>query len=98
AIESISEQLQKELPGLRGFGIRNLKNMRTFYEEWQDFFNSAAVAAELKSDTQKFCVNKLTRVSWNSLFKGMKILWVWQPTRQLRMCEKYFQPKRNYVK
>lgn len=52
AIESISEQLQKELPGLRGFGIRNLKNMRTFYEEWQDFFNSAATAAELKSDTQ----------------------------------------------
>ena len=52
AIEAISEQLQKELPGLRGFGIRNLKNMRTFYEEWQDFFNSAAVAAELKSDRQ----------------------------------------------
>ncbi|MDE5609905.1 MAG: PDDEXK nuclease domain-containing protein [Bacteroidales bacterium] len=52
AIEAISEQLQKELPGLRGFGIRNLKNMRTFYEEWQDFFNSAAVAAELKADTQ----------------------------------------------
>ncbi len=52
AIEAISEQLQKELPGLRGFGIRNLKNMRTFYEEWQDFFNSAATAAELKADTQ----------------------------------------------
>ena len=52
AIEAISEQLQKELPGLRCFGIRNLKNMRTFYEEWQDFFNSAAVAAELKADTQ----------------------------------------------
>ncbi len=47
AIESISEQLQRELPGLRGFGARNLKNMRIFYEEWELCFNSAATAAEL---------------------------------------------------
>lgn len=47
AIESISEQLQRELPGLRGFGARNLKNMRIFYEEWELCFNSAVVAAEL---------------------------------------------------
>ena len=48
AIERISEQLQRELPGLRGFGARNMKNMRTFYEEWQSSLNSAAVAAELR--------------------------------------------------
>lgn len=36
AIEVISEQLQKELPGLRGFSSTNLKNMRLFYEAWQD--------------------------------------------------------------
>lgn len=47
AIERISEQLQKELPGLRGFGARNLKNMRFFYEEWESLLNSAAVAGEL---------------------------------------------------
>lgn len=34
AIDRISEQLQKELPGLRGFGVRQIKNMRSFYEEW----------------------------------------------------------------
>lgn len=34
AIAAISEQLQKELPGLRGFGSSSLKNMRQFYEEW----------------------------------------------------------------
>ena len=34
AIEAISEQLDKELPGLKGFSARNLRNMRTFYEEW----------------------------------------------------------------
>lgn len=34
-IEAISEQLRKELPGLRGFSAANLRKMRTFYEEWQ---------------------------------------------------------------
>lgn len=34
AIDAISEQLQKEMPGLRGFSARNLRNMRLFYEEW----------------------------------------------------------------
>ena len=36
AIESISAMLQQELSGLRGFSSTNLKNMRTFYEEWAD--------------------------------------------------------------
>ena len=35
ALEAISEQLRKELPGLRGFSAMNLKLMRLFYEEWQ---------------------------------------------------------------
>ena len=34
ALEYISEQLQRELPGLRGFSASNLKQMRGFYEEW----------------------------------------------------------------
>ena len=34
ALETISNRLQKELPGLRGFSGRNLQYMRTFYEEW----------------------------------------------------------------
>jgi predicted nuclease of restriction endonuclease-like (RecB) superfamily len=36
AIESISEQLQGEIPGLRGFSPTNMKNMRIFFEEWSD--------------------------------------------------------------
>ena len=31
AIETISRQLSAELPGLKGFSARNLRNMRTFY-------------------------------------------------------------------
>lgn len=37
AIESISERLQQELPGLRGFSPANIKRMRQFYEEWQPY-------------------------------------------------------------
>lgn len=34
-LEAISAQLRKELPGLRGFSVPNLRKMRLFYEEWQ---------------------------------------------------------------
>ena len=34
AIETISDQLSRELPGLRGFSASNIKNMRQFFEEW----------------------------------------------------------------
>ena len=49
AIETISEQLRKELPGLRGFSARNIKNMRTFFEEWHmiEQYNSAVTTAEI---------------------------------------------------
>ncbi|MBQ6209055.1 MAG: DUF1016 family protein [Prevotella sp.] len=38
AIDRISEQLQKELPGLRGFSGTSIKKMRQFYEEWSETF------------------------------------------------------------
>ena len=49
AIDTISEQLRKELPGLRGFSARNIKNMRTFFEEWRmiEHQNSAVATAEI---------------------------------------------------
>lgn len=34
ALEAISQQLRKELPGLKGFSATSMKNMRKFYEEW----------------------------------------------------------------
>src|SRR4249919_341714 len=33
-LQNISADLQKELPGLRGFSFRNLKNMRKFFEAY----------------------------------------------------------------
>ena len=49
AIESISRQLQKELPGLRGFSVTNIKNMRSFYEEWSPIINRQPLADENKT-------------------------------------------------
>jgi len=48
AIEAISQQLQKELPGLRGFSATNIKYMRSFYEEWSPVVNRQPMADENK--------------------------------------------------
>ena len=40
AIEAISKQLQGEISCLRGFSPTNMKNMRTFYEEWSAEFSA----------------------------------------------------------
>lgn len=54
AIKSISEQLRKELPGLRGFSETSLKKMREFYEEWNHVINnSPAMAGELTEVKEK---------------------------------------------
>ena len=39
AIDALSNQLQVELPGLRGFSATNIKNMRAFFEFWADDFS-----------------------------------------------------------
>lgn len=53
AIDRISEMLQKELPGLRGFSTRSIKNMRQFYEEWQPIVNRQPLAADSELDEKQ---------------------------------------------
>lgn len=50
AIKAISEQLQKEVPGLTGFGVSNIRNMRQFYEEWAEIVNYQPAAGALPVD------------------------------------------------
>jgi predicted nuclease of restriction endonuclease-like (RecB) superfamily len=38
AIDALSERLQVELPGLRGFSAASIKYMRQFFEEWANWF------------------------------------------------------------
>ena len=48
AIETISQQLKAELPGLRGFSATSIKNMRQFYEQWSVLTNRQPSAGELQ--------------------------------------------------
>ena len=50
ALAAISEQLSKDLPGLRGFSETQMKDMRRFYEAWKMLDNNMTVAtAEITS-------------------------------------------------
>lgn len=51
ALASISEQLHKELPGLRGFSENSLKNMRKFYEAWIVLDNNISSADDNGNST-----------------------------------------------
>ena len=44
AIKLISNLLQKELPGLRGFSEGGIKKMRLFYENWQPVFSNRSLS------------------------------------------------------
>lgn len=74
ALAVISQQLQQELPGLRGFSVTSLKKMRFFYENWNVVFsncpsitddNSASIIPENKEvvirplATDEFSANDL---------------------------------------
>ena len=48
AIDTISGRLDKELPGLRGFTSRNLRYMRTFYEEWKILDSAGQISETAK--------------------------------------------------
>lgn len=57
ALQQISSQLQKEMPGLKGFGVSQLKNMRQFYEEWEPYVNRQPVGGDLQSAENKEITN-----------------------------------------
>ena len=57
AIETISQTLQKELPGLRGFSPSSIKNMRQFYEQWSMLTNRQPTAVELQPSDNEGIIN-----------------------------------------
>ncbi|MDE5550898.1 MAG: PDDEXK nuclease domain-containing protein [Bacteroidaceae bacterium] len=76
AIESISEQLQKELPGLRGFGVASIKNMRQFYESWAPYFHSEASKLALANDSDSLTTGSelqedCIKVDWSNRYPSV---------------------------
>ena len=56
ALKIISEQLHKEMPGLRGFSETSLKKMRLFFEHWKMLDAKSCVATH---DSQKTKSNNM---------------------------------------
>ena len=53
-IEGISNKLKQELPGIKGYSVSSLKNMRLFFEAWNELeINSPIAIGELNHDTLK---------------------------------------------
>ena len=48
-IDTISAQLQKEMPGLRGFSGKSMRKMRQFYEAWGDSAIWPSATAKLEA-------------------------------------------------
>ncbi len=66
AIDAISERLDKELPGLKGFSARNLRNMRKFYEEWSALDHSRDAEMNLADASAKTDSPRAIQI-WHSL-------------------------------
>lgn len=68
-INRISEQLRRELPGLRGFSASSIKNMRLFYEYWASFLIRQPVAGEFQAldNVQLIKIDNLSLQNWQPL-------------------------------
>ena len=69
AIKAISEQLQREMPGLRGFSEESIKKMRTFAEFWSQYINRSPLATEIKdSDTHNLILyDSFSLAKWSPM-------------------------------
>ncbi len=63
-LERLSEDLQHELPGLKGFSATNLKYMKIFYDSWKIQFITLNI--DLAIDNQGFAIRQLVTDELNS--------------------------------
>ena len=69
AIDEISQQLRKELPGLRGFSSQNIRNMRQFAEFWQAYLNCSPMASEMSLEAlqQEIECDQFSLAKWSPM-------------------------------
>ena len=64
ALETISEQLRRELPGLRGYSATQMREMRLFYEAWTMLdANSSVATDELETTASALAKTELNNSS-----------------------------------
>lgn len=66
-IDKISEQLRRELPGLRGFSSRSIRNMRAFYEFWAQYliWQPSAAKLQLSVNTDFIDIDSFSLQRWS---------------------------------
>ena len=62
-LEQIANDLQKQLPGLRGFSQRNLINMKQFYNEYQLLTFTQTATAKLRNFRSKHSIPLTAEIS-----------------------------------
>ena len=67
ALETISNQLRRELPGLRGFSATQLKDMRMFYEAWLILDSNSSVATDDLIDSNSSVATDELQVKENQI-------------------------------
>ncbi len=85
-IDSLSVDLKLEFPEIKGFSIRNLKNMKKFAEEYQDFEFVQSVAAQITwthnvllldkikdIEIRKWYINETVKNGWSVNILEMQI-------------------------
>lgn len=71
-IDGIAEDLQKQLPGLRGFSARNLRSMRRLYDDYQSVIIWQTVSA--KMEIAQLTVDAIREGFWRISFSHHLLL------------------------
>ena len=58
-VDNLSIDLKIEFPNIQGFSVRNLRNMRKFYEEYNDFEILQTLSAKLTWSHNVLLINKV---------------------------------------
>ena len=67
-VEKISIQLRKELPGLRGFSVENIKKMRTFAEFWKPYILKwSAVTTDFENAQYAVAIDAFSLQKWSAV-------------------------------
>ncbi len=67
-IDKISNDLQSELPGVRGFSASNLKKMRVFYEAWNEYIKISSSSTNQLLITHNDSIGSLSKNQFQDLF------------------------------
>lgn len=76
ALRQISDQLHREMPGIRGFSEESLKKMRRFAEFWKHYLIGSPTATEMQSaDIQSVVVfDNFDLANWSPLASEISIV------------------------